>query len=60
MALPYIVPVTIALEEDIKRYGPCAVLSGADRDGQIIAGMPPTSFGAQMRAFDSAAGVLIE
>eukprot|EP00965_Chrysotila_dentata_P037945 1261129-Pleurochrysis_carterae.AAC.1 len=33
IALPYIIPVTIALENDMKHYGPCAIVSGANRAG---------------------------
>eukprot|EP00965_Chrysotila_dentata_P076584 2528604-Pleurochrysis_carterae.AAC.1 len=60
MGLPYILPVTIALENDIKRYGPCAILSGADFSGAVILSMAPTSFGAQMPAFDAPSGISIE
>eukprot|EP00965_Chrysotila_dentata_P099303 3283148-Pleurochrysis_carterae.AAC.1 len=43
-----------------ERYASCAVVSGADCSGNIILDMPPTSFGAQIRAFDLPAGVEIE
>eukprot|EP00965_Chrysotila_dentata_P131753 4356118-Pleurochrysis_carterae.AAC.1 len=60
MALPYIISVTTALEDGMKRYGPCAIVSGVNRAGTVIPGMADTSFGAQMRAFDAASGVAIE
>eukprot|EP00965_Chrysotila_dentata_P233560 6199663-Pleurochrysis_carterae.AAC.1 len=40
------------MEDDIKRYGATTIVSGADRNGEIIKGMPTTSFEAQMRQFN--------
>ena len=40
MGLKYIMPVTLALESDVKRYSPFVILSGATSSGAIIDRMP--------------------
>jgi len=57
MSRPYIMPVTIVLEQDMRRYGATVVVSGANpTTGEPLPGHE-SSFGAQMRLLDRPAGV---
>ena len=53
-------PVTLALESDVKRYSPSVILSGATSSGAIIDRMPKSSFGAQMRQFNEPEGISMQ
>ena len=57
MSRPYIMPVTIVLEQDMKRYGAALVVSGADSTSGEIVPSHWSSFGAQMRLLHQHDGV---
>ena len=57
MSRPYIMPVTIVLEQDMRHYGATLVLSGANKEtGDVLPGHE-SSFGAQMRLLHQPNGV---
>ena len=57
MSRPYIMPVTIVLESDMRRYGAAMVLSGANSTTGEILPSHWSSFGAQMRQLHEYNGV---